>query len=45
MFDDLKTELKTMFQTKIAWLLSGLFGGSGIDLPGFFHSIKSFFGF
>jgi hypothetical protein len=43
-FEAIKDDFKAVLQTRLAWLLGGLFG-SGQDVPSIFGSLKGFFGF
>jgi hypothetical protein len=42
-FNAIKDDIKAVLQTRLAWLLGGLFG-SGADVPSFVTSIRGFLG-
>lgn len=43
-FNALKSDLLTVLQTRLGWLLAGIFG-SGTDVPSVVSHVKGFFGF
>lgn len=43
-FNALKSDLLTVLQTRLGWLLAGIFG-SGTDVPSVVNNVKGFFGF
>lgn len=43
-FKALKNDLLAVLQTRLAWLLTGLFG-SQTDIPTVISNVKGFFGF
>lgn len=43
-FNALKSDLLTLLQTRLGWLLTGIFG-SQTDIPTVINNVRSFFGF